>query len=106
MILILLGGTTTLFSLVKRIPNHVVAAIAALVTLLSAIQASQKPADRRHLQHQSSQELSELMLKMVRCETETEYEKLLEEYNKALSDDPLLAEKFKVKEDFNFSMIP
>ena len=106
MILILLGGTTTLFSLVKRIPNHAVAAIAALVTLLSAIQASQKPADRRHLQHQSSQELSELMLKMVRCETETEYEKLLEEYNKALSDDPLLAQKFKVKEDFNFSMIP
>ena len=82
------------------------AAIAVLVTLLSAIQASQKPADRRHLQHQSSQELSELILKMVRCETETEYEKLLEEYNKALSDDPLLAQKFKVKEDFNFSMIP
>lgn len=95
-----------MFSLVKRIPNHAVAAIAALVTLLSAIQASQKPADRRHLQHQSSQELSELMLKMVRCETETEYEKLLEEYNKALSDDPLLAQKFQVKEDFNFSMIP
>ena len=45
---------------------------------------------RRHLQHQSSQEFSQLMLKMVRCETETEYEILWEEYNKTLSNEPFL----------------
>ena len=79
------------------------AAIAALVTLLSAVQAYRKPADRRHLQHQSSQEFSQLMLQVVRCETETEYEKLWEEYNKGLSDEPFPPQKFEVKEDFIFS---
>ena len=46
------------------------------------------------------------MMKMVRCETEPEYEKLWEDYNKSLSNEPFLPQKFEVKDDFDFSMTP
>ena len=104
--LIFLGAMTTFFSLVKYIPNYVVAAVAALSTLLSAVLAFLRAADRRQQQLQASNEFGTLMMKMVRCETEPEYEKLWEDYNKSLSNEPFLPQKFEVKDDFDFSMTP
>ena len=90
----------------KYIPNYVVAAVAALSTLLSAALAFLRAADRRQQQLQASNEFGTLMMKMVRCETEPEYEKLWEDYNKSLSNEPFLPQKFEVKDDFDFSMTP
>ena len=45
-------------------------------------------------------------MKMVRCETEKEYEQLWKDYNKVLSDEPFLPKKFAVKEDSVYSMTP
>ena len=104
--LIFLAAITTFFSLVESIPNYAVSAVAALSTLLSAVLAFLRAADRRQLQLQSSQQFSKLMMKMVRCETEKEYEQLWKDYNKVLSDEPFLPKKFAVKEDFEYSMTP
>ena len=104
--LIFLAAITTFFSLVESIPNYAVSAVAALSTLLSAVLAFLRAADRRQLQLQSSQQFSKLMMKMVRCETEKEYEQLWKDYNKVLSDEPFLPKKFAVKEDFKYSMTP
>ena len=49
LILIYLGALTTFFSLVDFISKYVVAAIATLVTLLSAVQAFLRAADRKQL---------------------------------------------------------
>ena len=104
--LIFLAAITTFFSLVESIPNYAVSAVAVLSTLLSAVLAFLRAADRRQLQLQSSQQFSKLMMKMVRCETEKEYEQLWKDYNKVLSDEPFLPKKFAVKEDFVYSMTP
>ena len=104
--LIFLAAITTFFSLVETIPDYAVSAVAALSTLLSAIVAFLRAADRRQLQLQSSRQFSKLMMKMVRCETEKDYEALWREYNKALSDEPFLPKKFAMKEDFDYSMTP
>ena len=104
--LIFLGAITTFFSLVKVIPSYVVAAIAALGTLLASVQAFLKGADRRQLQLQASQEFGTLMMKMVRCETEEEYEELWGDYTKALQGEPFVPQKFEVDDDFEFTMTP
>ena len=104
--LIFLAAITTFFSLMDSIPDYVVSAVAAPSTLLSAVVAFLRAADRRQLQHQSSRQFSKLMMRMVRCETEKEYEALWREYNKALSDEPFLPKKFAMKEDFKYSMTP
>ena len=104
--MIFLAAITTFFSLVESIPDYVVSAVAALSTLLSAIIAFLRAADRRQLQHHSSRQFSKLMMRMVRCEKEEEYEQIWRDYNKALSDEPFLRKRFAVQEDFNYSMTP
>ena len=47
-----------------------------------------------------------LMLKMVRVETERNYEELWKEYNKELLGEPFLPSKFRVKDNTAFSMSP
>ena len=48
--LIFLAAITTFFSLVESIPNYAVSAVAVLSTLLSAVLAFLRAADRRQLQ--------------------------------------------------------
>ena len=104
--MIFLTAITTFFSLVEHIPDYVVSAVAALSTLLSAIIAFLRAADRRQLQHHSSRQFSKLMMRMVRCEKEEEYEQIWRDYNKALSDEPFLRKKFAANEEFKYSMTP
>ena len=47
-----------------------------------------------------------LMLKMVRVETEREYEELWKEHNRELLGEPFLPSKFRVKTETEFSMSP
>ena len=92
--LIFLGAATTFFSLMTRIPTEVTSATAALTTLISAINAFIRPHDRRQLQMDSAKEFKLLMFKMIRCETEREYEDLWRELNSALFSEPFLPKKY------------
>lgn len=83
----------------KSVPTFVVSALAALTTLTSAINAFMRPHDRRQLQITSAKEFKVLMLRMVRCETEAEYETLWRELNRAVTDEPFLPKKFKTGEE-------
>lgn len=103
--LIFLGSVTTFMALVK-VHTAIVAGIAAVGTMLSAIQAFLKPADRRQQQSAAAREFQELMLRMVRCEEELEYEELWRDLNKAIVDAPFLAKKFRTDVDIEWTMTP
>lgn len=91
---ITLGATTTFLSLISSVPSFVISGVAALTTLISAISAFMRPHDRRQVQMDSSKEFKILMMRMVRCETEPEYEELWRELNSAMMDEPFLPKKF------------
>ena len=61
------------FWLVKYTPNHLLAYVAAISTLLSAVVAFLRFADQRQLQLQVSREFVVLRMKMVRCGTHNEF---------------------------------
>jgi len=106
LVLIFLGAVTTFLALLKSIPSTVVAGLAAVATMLSAISAFLKPSDRRQVQSSASREFQELMMKMVRCEDENDYEQLWRSLNKAIVDAPFLAKKFKTDLDIDWTMTP
>ena len=103
--LIVLSAMTTLSTLLP-ITHYVAATLGAITTLLSAVAGSMAPSTRRQQQMESSKGFRALMLKMVRVETEREYEELWKAYNKELLGEPFLPAKYKVKEDTNFTMTP
>lgn len=104
--LIFLGALTTFMALIKAIPVTLVAGVACVATLISAISAFLRPADRRQMQSAASREFQELMMKMVRCEGEQEYEELWRDLNKAIVDAPFLPKKFVEHIDIEWTMTP
>ncbi|XP_063682473.1 uncharacterized protein LOC134817262 isoform X2 [Bolinopsis microptera] len=103
--LIVLSAMTTLSTLLP-ITHYIPATLGAITTLLSAVAGSMSPSTRRQQQMESSKGFRSLMLKMVRVETEREYEELWKEYNKELLGEPFLPAKYRVKEGTNFTMTP
>lgn len=107
MALILLSALVTVLSLLKdSIPFYVVAALSGITTILSAISGFLQPSQKRQMQLESSKEFRTLMLRMVRCETEREYEELWKEYNKAITGEPFVPKKFAVQFEMPYSMTP
>lgn len=104
--LIFLGSLTTFMALVHVIPTTFVAGIAGVGTMLSAVQAFLRPADRRQQQSYAAREFQELMMRMVRCEEEAEYEELWRDLNKAIVDAPFLPKRFKTDIDIDWTMTP
>ena len=103
--LIFLSAMTTLATLLP-ITLYVAATLGAITTLTSAVSGSLQPSNRRQQQMESSRGFRALMLRMVRVETERDYEELWKEYNKELMAEPFLPKKFKVKEETKFGMTP
>ena len=58
------------------------------------------------LQLESSKEFRSLMLRMIRCEAEREYEELWKEYNKAIVQEPFVPQKFVQECDIPYTMTP
>ncbi|XP_066929061.1 uncharacterized protein [Clytia hemisphaerica] len=85
---IFLGAATTFLSLIKAVPTFAISGIAAANTLISTVIAFIKPHDRRQKHDFSAKEFKVLMMRMVRAETEREYEELWRELNKALVEEP------------------
>ena len=105
LLMIFLAAITTITTLLP-ITHYVPAAVGAITTILSAINGSLSPSSRRQAQMESSKGFRSLMLKMVRVETERNYEELWKEYNKELLGEPFLPKKYKVKAETVFSMTP
>ena len=103
--LIALSAMTTLSTLLP-ITHYVAATLGAITTLLSAVAGSLAPSTRRQQHMESSKGFRSLMLKMVRVETEREYEELWREYNKEMITEPFLPHKYKVKDNADFAMTP
>jgi hypothetical protein len=105
MTIIVLSALTTLATLLP-ISHYVAATLGAITTLVSAIAGSMAPSSRRQMQMESSKGFRALMLRMVRVETEREYEELWKEYNKEMLNEPFMPAKYKVEHDTNFAMTP
>ena len=95
-------STTTMFDASKYLP----ASLGAITALISAIAGYLAPHDRRVKNMESSNSFRELMLKMIRVETETDYEELWREYNKASLDEPFVPVNFVVQENARFTQSP
>ena len=106
MFLILLGAVTTALALIKGIPTIVLAGIAGTSTLVSTVLAFLKPHERQSLQSESSKEFRILMLKMVRCETETEYEGLWKQLNDAIVGEPFVPKRYAPRMQIEWTMTP
>ena len=106
LMMIFLGAITTALALINGVPALVVAGIAGVTTLFSTVSAFLRPNDRKTLQADASKEFRTLMLKMVRCETEREYEELWKELNSAIVDEPFLPKKYVTPMKMDWSITP
>ena len=84
----------------------VLAAIAGVSTLLSTVSAFLRPGDRKAEQATSSKDFRSMMLKMVMCETEQDYEGLWKELNKAIVDEPMVPKKYLSGLKIDWTMTP
>ena len=103
--LIFLSAMTTLATLLP-ISHYFGAALGTVTTLVSAINGSLNPSGRRQNQMEASRRFMALMLRMVRVETERDYEEMWKEYNKELLDEPFLPSGSRVGDDAAFSISP
>ena len=105
--LIVFSTITTILSLFedhKYLPYYVTAAVSGVTTLLSALSGFLQPHQRRQAQLESSKEFNGLMMKMIRCTNEADFERLWYEYNKATATEPFLPKKYCVALDVSDSM--
>ena len=105
--IIFLGTATTILSLIKAVPHFAISAVAAVNTLVSTVSAFLRPHERHQRQLEASKDFRILMMKMIRCETEPEYEELWREMNKIMIDEPFIPEEFANKEyEIDWTMTP
>merc|ERR1711918_237662 len=103
--MIFLSSATTVLVLLK-VPSLVASIVSGLSALLSAVTGYLKPGKRRETQLEASKDFRLLMMRMVRCETEKEYENLWTEYNKNILNEPFVPGKYAMKEDIKYGMSP
>ena len=104
--MIFLASSTTFLALLKPVPSLVVAGLAALSMLVSTVAAFLRAGDHSQVQAQASTEFKTLMMKMVCCEEEIEYECLWRDYNRAIMDAPILPKKWVTNEDIKWTITP
>ena len=103
--LIVLSAVVTVLSALHL--NHLyIVGFSGVTTLLSAIAGFLQPSSRKQIQCDAAKEFRALMMKMIRCETDREYESLWEQYNKLLMTEPFLPKKYKVAVKAEYSMTP
>merc|ERR1712176_17958 len=93
LIQIFLSAATTICTLLP-ITKYISAGLGGLTTLVASVNGFLNPSLKRQQQLDASGEFRALMLKMVRVETEREYEELWKEYNKELVREPFLPAKY------------
>ena len=105
LILIVLSAVTTVLASL-HVPKLVVVGLSGVTTLLSAIAGFLQPSARKQKQAEAGKEFRSLMLQMVRCETDGQYEELWNSLNKEIVSEPFLPNKYKVKVEAQYTMTP
>ena len=103
---IFLAAMTTGLTLLSGIPTLATAGVAGATTLMSTITAFLRAGDRSAKQGEAAKEFGILMLRMVRCETERDYEGLWKDLNNAISGEPTLPKRFQPKRNIDWEMTP
>ena len=106
MCLILLAGITTILALIDEVPRWVAVLFAALTCLFAIVAAFVRAGDKRSKQVDASKDFKILMLKMVRAESEREYEDLWKDLNLALADEPMVPKRYAAPIAIDFTMTP
>ena len=103
LILVVIAALTTMFTLLP-VSEYIGPSLAGVTTVLSAVIGSINPGLKRQQQLEASKSFRALMLKMLRVETEREYEELWKDYDKKLLDEPYIPVKYKVEKNAEFCM--
>ena len=106
LVLIFLSAITTMLAVLTSVPALYTAGVSRVTTMLSAVFGFLQPSQRRQVQQESTKEFRSLMLRMIRCETDSEYEELWKEYNKVIMNEPFLPKKYQVAVKQEYSMTP
>ena len=88
------------------VPTEAVAGFGAISTVLAATLSFLRPADKRNLHDKASRDFRSLMIQMISCETENEYEKLWSDFNREIMEEPLIPKRFAAEIDVKFTMSP
>ena len=104
-ITLFLASLTTVATMMP-ISMYFATALSILSSFISGITTALHPSNQRQIQMDSSKSFEKLMLRMVRVETEREYEELWKEYNWELLSEPFVAEGLKVVDNSNLGMTP
>lgn len=104
--LVLFAASTTIMTFVEKIPHTVISGMAGVTTLLAAMLAFLRPADRKAKQESIAKEFRLLTLRMVRCRTAHEYETLWKELNRVLLGERFLPKRFATTTKLNWQMSP
>jgi transposase len=74
--------------------------------MLAAAASFLKSADRRQIHEKASRGFRSLMVKMVSCELEKDYEKVWADFNREIMDEPIMPKKFVKKIKMKYTMTP
>lgn len=74
--------------------------------MLAAAASFLKSADRRQIHEKTSRNFRSLMVKMISCETDKDYEKLWADFNREIMDEPIMPKKFAKNLRIKFTMTP
>ena len=96
---VFLLARTTAMALLDGVPTEVVAGIGAVSTMLATAASFLKSADRRQLHEKTSRRFRSLMVKMITCEAETDYEKYWADFNREIMDEPIMPVVFCTAND-------
>ena len=93
-------------ALLDGVPKEVVACIGAVSTMMAAAASFLKSADRRQIHEKTSRGFRSLLVKMISCESESDYEKYLADFNGEIMDEPIMPKKYAKNFKMRFTMTP
>ena len=74
LVLILLSAVTTVAAAIKGTPKMFTVGISGVTTLVSAVAGFLQPSSRKQIHCDAAKEFRSLMMLMIRCETDRDYE--------------------------------
>ena len=93
-------------ALLEGVPKEVLAGIGATSTMLAAASSFLKSADRRQIHEKTSRNFRSMMVKMISCESEKDYEKYWADFNREIMDEPMMPKKFVKSFKMRYTMTP
>ena len=93
-------------ALLDGVPKEVVACIGAVSIMMAAAASFLKSADRRQIHEKISKGFRSLLVKMITCESESDYEKYWADFNREIMDELIMPKKYAKNFEMRFTMTP